>query len=219
MPKIRNLLKFFGLFLLVYIGLTVLVQKTGLQQSYASFYCSLEKSWFNTFGNKNILLEMLPQTYEPEPATDVTVIFQNKIQRQQAIDHARATGQSFADVKQALWGINSYLYALMPSLFFISLVLVSPVNWRRKFIAIIAGLIILHIYLSIRLGFELGEQINSQDFLRIGSTGEGAKGVWRFFKNVMTLEITYMLAILLWIGFSFRKADFQKLQKSLSTKS
>ena len=139
----KKLLIYFGLFLVVYLGLIFLGRGIGVDKAYRSFFCSYQTAWFNTFGDKEVEMTISPQPYSEFPGSDITFTFMNIAEKENAIREAQAKGLTNVGVKTANWGLNTWLYAVMPLLFFISLLVATPVPWKRRLIAFLLGIIIL----------------------------------------------------------------------------
>ncbi|MEM7102513.1 MAG: hypothetical protein AAF502_05210 [Bacteroidota bacterium] len=212
----KSILKFFGLFLAVYIALMVFSSLTGIHHAYRSVFANYCTSWYNTFGNSEILFQFESKPKVGHDALDLGIYFVNHEMLAAAKEDAKRKGIKEYSARRAEWGLNSWLFGFLPSLFLTSLILVSPISWRRKGIAFIVGLIVFHFYLTLRLHLEFSEQISLHDWL---STKSGEGGFTKFVKRFLYIEFNYIMAFLVWIAVTFRKADFDGWMKALQLKA
>ncbi|MEM7102517.1 MAG: hypothetical protein AAF502_05230 [Bacteroidota bacterium] len=209
----KKLFIYFGLFIGIYIGMIFLVRGTGLDTAYRSFFCSYQMAWFNAFGDDEVEMTITPQPYALFEGSDITFTFMNKAEKAHAIRDAQARGLTNVSVKTANWGLNTWLYAVMPLLFFIALLIATPVPWKRRVITFIVGITILHLYFCMRLNLELGEQVAFSDFLSTKPVSDFSRTTWDFMHRVLNLEFNYFVGVVVWLVFTFRKKDFRGFLK------
>jgi len=117
--------------------------------------------------------------------------------------------------KPPLIEMNTWIHAGLYFVFFISLVIASTFNWKRALIAILVGLLILHLFFVWKTGVRLNYEAYSN---KIGGMSFGGlrEMINSFLHNLFRLVgANLMIAIIVWLLIAFGKDDYQKWMERL----
>lgn len=114
--------------------------------------------------------------------------------------------------------IKSGYVGYRPTAFLISLVLATPIPWRRRLKALVVGLVLVNLFIALRLGLLFLDIYSNPGPLTIFSIEGFWKGVlWRcvmiFFRAPAG---HYMWPAFCWLLVCFRRNDFADLLRSAS---
>lgn len=109
--------------------------------------------------------------------------------------------------------INTYLMGYLATSFVIALILSSPVPWKRRLVALGAGLALISVFVGLRLYLKLADVLSDENPLAVYSFSPLTK------KTVVTLGkvlgispvTTYIAPIFIWILVTFRREDVVRL--------
>jgi hypothetical protein len=106
----------------------------------------------------------------------------------------------------------------MPTIFFVALAAASPVPWRRRFLALGLGLALVHLLIAANLFTFLHHHFaQSAEALGLPPYGPTARAAasraWALFEH---LGFPLALVVLVWLGVTFRRADYARLIEAAS---
>jgi len=109
-------------------------------------------------------------------------------------------------------------FGYLPTVLLISLVLASPVSWRRKIIALIVGGALVTLLVMFRIWFQILYLCGQFPWLNLYNFGETQKRIIEFIYQAAVIPINMVLyfVIIIWLLVTFRKEDlkwFYKIQK------
>ena len=138
----------------------------------------------------------------------VTLLFNSKQYLQALINRAKVTGQHNYDYFGITVNINEHF--ITPLIFFFSLLLVSPGNWKRKLLNFFLGslLIIGFAYLTVRFkAFYSVAEAGMPGLIYDAREIKAYKVMSFFFSSVTTITVV----LLVWILSAFRKSEMKQL--------
>lgn len=203
---IRSALKYFVLFIVLYSVLTaiVLVPKVG----------QVCNQWYRN-PTQPILSSMLPKAYlQIKPEGDhfetLNIQFASKIQVDQQMAEAKKTGKPMANIVGANNLVNYHNLFLSFLLFYVVLVLLSPISWKSKLIDLIAGSLLFYaftlikLYLILLIFFNEGEN-------PIYQTGATALQIAKNVRFCMTLGTSVLMVLLIWAVLVLKRNNWMGL--------
>lgn len=215
MKQVRPILIFIGKFLLAFILLSMLYQYA-LNKPYTQLLGkSVEALYDGSFGKNGTKDVQLPGAENKK--NDKIRIFimdedmKNKY-RQQVAQHGQKNVLPF---KPPLIEMDTWIHAGLYFVFFIALVIASTFNWKRALIAILVGMLILHLFFVWKTGVRLNYEAYSN---KIGGMSFGGlrEMINSFLHNLFRLVgANLMIAILVWLLIAFGKDDYQKWMERL----
>lgn len=220
MKQAKPILIFLGKFLLIFIALAALYHSL-LDKPYTKILGkNIESLYDGSFGKNGTRDVQLPGLENKK--NDQIRIFimdedmKNKYRQQAA--QAQQRNEKMLPFKPPLIEIDTWVHAGLYLVFFIALVLASALNWKRALIAILAGLVILHLFFILKTGLRIHFEAfaNGIGGVSIGSFG---KGFFGFLNNLFRLVGgNLLIVLLLWLLIAFGRSDYDKLlQKLLPT--
>ena len=112
-------------------------------------------------------------------------------------------------------------FGYLPTVLLISLVIASPVPWRRKIIALVVGVILVTLLVMFRLWLQILYLCEQFPWLNLYDFGETQKKIIEFIYQAVVIPINMVLyfVIIIWLLVTFRKEDlkwFSKIQNPAS---
>lgn len=203
--KINKLLKLVGLFLVLYIGLSLLFQLKPLRKAHTGFYCAFGESVFNVI-NPTIYADFAPFKLKKNPE-DFDVSFKIYSQKKHG---SKLSNPILRKNISPSFIMNYKLRGLIltPFLFLISLILVTPGTVKSKLLSLLAGLVLFYIYTSISLSYRFENAMNDGNF--------EPEGFWEGLVHLVggseINEMLMIVAVIIWGIVSFRPALLQELK-------
>lgn len=197
MLKIDTLGKRMGLFVLVYIGLIVIFLWQPLQTAHLHIYSAVADKIFNVI-NPNLYTDFKVGAPPNEENWNSTIELYYKDKHGDRLGNKAYMRSINPD--RLMWR-NLYELVLLPTLFLVSLFIVTPlITWKRKILYFIACLAILYIFLSFHYSHIFENLV----------INEGVVGPTSWHKFIATFgfqglnEPLYIVCILSWGAFCFR---------------
>lgn len=199
------ILKRLGLFLAIYIGLSLLFSVPAVNKAHLSVYHTIGQPLLN-FVYKGSFVDM--KHYEGEPMNKWDTSFQvyEQAKYPKSIYNAgyRKTVPAGLTMHKGLREM-----VLLPSLLLISLFLITPISWKRRLLFIFFGILILYLLAGLHISYNIR-------FTQLGGD-YSPKSLWDYlilpFGGNFTDEHFYMISLLLWAVFSFSSGLHKQLLK------
>ncbi len=197
MLKGNNLLRLFGYFLVVYLGLIILFKWNPMQQAHNVYYSAVAPKFFNVI-NPNLYLVFIPTAPPNDEDWNTTIHLYKKEKHRRSLSNKTYRNQVSID---GVFYRNFYELAILPTLFLISLFVITPlISWKKKLLYFFVSLIILYFFLTLHYSHII-ENLTLLDG-NIGPT------FWHKFVAVFGFrglnEPLYIIAMVSWAGFCFR---------------
>ena len=209
---IKNALKYFGMFVLIYGTLTII----GLIPAVGCFFNNVYRST-----SQPVLQRTLSKAYiqlksvENDPDI-IRVEFASKEMVQKQVEEARKSGQKRAPIQGNSFEFGFYNLFFSFFLFLISLLLLSPVSLMEKVTGILLGSLIFYLYTVLKMNFALLSHFNEPE-INIYQTGGVILKAIRSILYFMSLGLNVLVVLIIWAFLAFRKDNWKKmLDKSIS---
>ena len=112
-------------------------------------------------------------------------------------------GVKFSSVQIGYW----------PTVFFIALAVATPIPWKRRWQAMVLGLIFVQAFIAFRVGLFLVDAFSNGDILAIYSFS----GWFKFILHSVSLvffrspAMHYIGPLFIWLAVTFRRGDFETI--------
>jgi hypothetical protein len=211
-------LRFFLIFSVAYLVLFFLTSLPGPKETISSMYKEMANTFIPPFlGKAAIQFEQNPGI--PDDPDRIRVRFQSHQVVEEQKQLAKGKGLKTIDVNFKSYNVFLFEFFIFPLLYFSALVIAAPVNWKRKGMALLIGLVLLHIFMLFKGYFITLYHLQVNQILGY-QMGEFAAGVIKkvqlAFNNITTAFIT---ATLIWAITVFRKDDWKKITTPLEGKA
>ena len=199
--KVTNPIKFLLYFCICYFSLVVVHEIKAVRSLHNSFFISVEQSVFNLFNpNTRIELSNYTQTpgvpYMPDSYDHSFTIFDKaKYKRARNKENAKPISLLNASLDNTSIG---------PLILFISLLIATPVVWKRKVIYGLLGILLVYILISLKYSFLFYENIESLS--PIGLWGLLSKTFGGAFRSH---EFLLLNVLFIWALVSIRSKEFK----------
>ncbi len=201
-----KLLKRFGIFILIYIGLLLVSQIKVVQDAHLSYYCQVGDRVFNVI-NPNLFANFIPGAPPNEQDWNTTIALYNR-------DKHKGRGSLSSKAYRNSVNPNRYMYRdtyeliLLPTFFLLALFLATPgLNWKKGILYFLICLLILYIFLSFHYSHIFENLIINE--------GEVGDSLWHKFVSIFGFkgltEPIYIIALISWAIFTFRADMLSKL--------
>jgi hypothetical protein len=174
----------------------------GVQQGYASLFCDAGNLAFRSFGSAGRTRFRL---LDPPPANKNAVDYEIKLEN----IRTRAGGTFERDRSTRKMGY-------LPAAFAVSLVLATPIPWRRRLAAIVWAMGLMIAFVGFQLTLELVDAFSNPGVLNQFELGLWTKRLLGVLIKVVVKSpvAAYIAPIFVWILVTFRRDDWAKLLMS-----
>ena len=215
----KYLTKKLFLFLAVYIFALGICYGTGLKDKLSDGFRSNSSWMFSSFGNGG---EIDFRKKKKDNATfDTVAILTSKYQKQKARKDALQKGAKTMEIKTVDVPVNYWSFASIFFLFYLILILVTPIAWKSKILPLIVGFIILYIFTMSKIWVAM--LIRFSDFyerFHVGIESETLLSFLKYFNNIISFPIFgLMLALIIWFFTCFSKIDLKGINKIVPTQN
>ena len=140
----KPIIQFIAVFLLSYVVLMVI--GTQSEETYAKKFRGFGKTFFSEFKDiGRVWFEEHKESTEKHFNTKLTFF------NQQQYDKAGKKGER---LKAGSITASSWYTGFLPTILLISLIVASPVSWKRKGIALLLGLLLVHLFIWFQARFK-----------------------------------------------------------------
>ncbi len=207
-PIIKSLLLFLG----IYFTLLVCVNFGGGKEQFANFYRSQAELFYQSFGDGG---EVEIKKYKKEKHFDTLFILTSKKQKQKAIQTARRQGAKTTKIKPVKFPLNTWNAAGLYFLFFLSLILATPVTWKNRVKALFLGGFILYAFMIAKIGLSLWLKFSIyHERFGLGVESDVMLNAINYLNNIISVPfLGLILATLTWLFFCFPKIQLNPKPK------
>jgi len=212
----KYLTKKLFLFLTVYIIALAICYGTGLKDKFSDAFRSNSSSLFSSFGDGG---EINFKKKKKDNATfDTVAILTSKYQKQKARKDALQKGAKTMEIKTVDVPVNYWSFASIFFLFYLVLILATPIAWKSKILPLIVGFIVLYLFTISKIWIAM--LIRFSDFyerFHVGIESETFLNVLKHFNNIISFPIFgLMLALIIWFVTCFNKIDLKGINEIAS---
>lgn len=203
MGDYKYIFKRFGIFLGVYIGLSLLFSISSLNKAHLSFYHALGTPFINMIHTGDYV-NMKHYEGEPQNKWDSSfyVYPANKYPKNV---YKKAYRKTVGPGQILHKGLREMI--LLPSLLLLALFIATPIEWKRKFIYIILGIFALYLIAAMHISYNIKLTQMNGEF----SPNSLIDYIISPFGASFTDEHFNIIALLIWALFSLNSGAHKKL--------
>ncbi len=196
MPQLRLLSLYFLSLLAIYVALVALWSV--VDGAYLPALRAVETEVFSSYFQPEGHVEFLPYAGK-KPGLDLEILLGTR--------KSRALNQMIA---VPVRGLNR-CYA--PMCLLISLVLVSPVPWRRRSMALLMALVLFHVWLTFGFSWAIVDKFSNDDVFALYSFSPFVKKAVSFVSMTLTQSTftQFVVPVFIWVLVTFRRGDWGRL--------
>ncbi len=189
----RHVVAFFVRFMVIFVVL--MAPWPGLPRAYAPGYRAAGNLLFGSFGSAGSV-DLRPSTRQ-DPDRDT--------------EFALANWETDAEYVFA----GSSLKGYKPTAFVLALILATPIPWRRRWRALLWGMVCITLYVALRTAVFLAAVFTEDNGLAVLTLGPISKGALDYVYWVVVDSFAgwLILPLPIWALVSFRRQDWQTLRK------
>ena len=211
MKLMKIALRFFAIFSIVYAVL--IIPQMNIGEVYSRFIRTQGEMLFGDFGNKGRV------EFEANPKEENKWEYRNRmlLTNRQKYEHAQKSGAGYQMAKVYL----SWYFDYLPSALLFSLIIATPIAFRRKILALIVGLTLLHLYIAFMLLVTLLFKFHSYPTLDVVSLNSFWNSIVEFIYPVVAVNpgTSVFVVITIWIMVCFRTQDLSQLVNRVKIKT
>lgn len=200
----KPIIKHLAIFLSVYFTLLICVNFGGVKEQFADFFRSSTQVFYQSFGDGgNVKVKRSTK----DKHFDTVCILTSKQQKNKALAEARAKGLKKTKITPLKYPLSSWNMGGLSFLFFISLVIATPIAWKTKLLSSIIGCIILYGFMMAKIGITLLLKFSIYyERFSIGIENKYVLETVNYLSNIINIPfVSLILAALLWMFFCFPK--------------
>lgn len=200
----RFLVRYLLFFLLIYVALLSISHIPALRNNI--------KDWCRA-RTERVLTRRLPDAIfisdpkrigQTEKASQITLAYGNRAEITEAVQGAGSAGM---DVKLLNYEVDPIF--LMGYFFFLSLLIVSPIPWKRKLLSFVIGSVLLYWITNYALYVFAIEKIANAD-IGIYELSDRQRTYYSTIGKILNNAIIFVFPVLIWGIVSFRKGDLSQ---------
>lgn len=179
---------------------------------YAEFFRESGNRLFGSYGSQGIVRFRPYQPTNNRSVSDTKVIIANRATNQKTLN---IKGHLFTQSKSINMSSRHVGYA--STVLLLTLILATPIAWKRKGWVLLWGMILIHVFIVLRLTIGLLFLFSHNFQLAVISFSPFWHNVLRVSSEIFIihLEMNYIVPITLWILVTFRRSDWQILVHKL----
>lgn len=141
-----------------------------------------------------------------------TIAYANRAAVENQLKADRKRGKDRPDeVDFKNFSLNLTEFYLLPLIFLFALIMVTPISWKRKGIALLIGFFLLYLFKAFHLYIVGLYQIDQND-IGIYELGTTAKMVVSRLRLTLHTALAFVLPVFIWIGVCFRGDDWKNIK-------
>lgn len=195
MINLKTIVRFLAIFTFSYIFF--LLPQTGIDRKYEKVFRKMGNSIFNGKNQDEVIFLKEEQSVE----YDTKLHLSNKNLKDKNNNY-----------KGTIFPMKSRRIGFIATAFLISLIIATPLSWKRKFLALILGIVGMLFFAMIKLRIIMLHFYTESKIIGLHQNPEEVKRI-EFWNDIFGRSNTnsYYVAILLWIILCFGKKEWQKL--------
>lgn len=200
LPK-HPLKQFLLLFVVSYAFLMLLATFTGIKSGYDNGYRSLGNTYFQPFKEKGYVI--FSEGADPlNKGLNTQLALINIDQNNQAI----ASGTNVRTIKVY---VSPFRSGLFPLILLLSLILASPVPWRRKVWLLPVGFIIISLFAYFRTWLTVLLNFDQNEWLEVVDLSPTMHSFYNWLEAVTVGNVVFsvVVPVVVWFIITFRKED------------
>jgi len=192
------LARFFLLFTIAYVIL--FIPASGFDKVYESFFRMVGNKTFSHIGDGGVVI-IQPQKNKNFDSR----IF---ISKESLRDGNSYHGETY--------DLSAYLMGFLPTIFFLALVVATPLSWRRKAVAIAGGLVIVTAYVMLKLRIFILYSFSQTVYLGLYQDTRSKESIsfWTdHFASQKTIDYSFILIV--WMALFIGKREWQRMNAAV----
>jgi hypothetical protein len=174
----------------------MVLPQTGINRKYAEFLCSTGNQIFQNFATDRVI------TLKPRDNSDKGDI----------ILTIKFILMPSGEIHRSKGNISTYVLGFLPTVFFIALVVSTPLPWKRKLFALFFGFFLISCFVMLRLRVIILCCLNLPTGLGLQTDASAKESLLFWYKYfVEPISLGFSIAIILWLSVCIGKKEWQKL--------
>ena len=153
----NNLSKFLTkhliLFFVVYTSILLVIQLGGLKNNFSELFRKNANSLFSTFGSGGEV--QFKKDKNKDDVYDILAVLSSKQQKQNARKEGLRKGLRQVNIKTVKFPINSWNFTGMLIVFYLVLIVVTPMKWVQKIVPFILGVLFIYLFTNFKIWVSL----------------------------------------------------------------
>lgn len=205
---LKSYLKVLGQFLLIYLLILGFTTLSPVFNSISNLYRSSADAFISTCLPKAFISFEKKYALEKN-ANKVEMVFTSKASWEEQLEEARKNNRTSTKIvlERNLFLLREFV--TIPFIFFLCLIIVTPIPKNKKLKALLWGSILLYLFVLLRTLLMTIVYISSAN-LGIYSLGPGLTSL---FNIIQSLSAYYITAILIWVLVAFQYTDWKNVLK------
>lgn len=216
---IGRLLKFLGIFSAVYIALLLLFSFTGLEKGYFSF---LKNSFSSIYGNfkseGGVDFQLISEDGHSHQKLKTTIY---NVEEKKTVTKRIRKNPSLAKTLSYFgsWAnIHLWVFAAVPFIFLLTLIISSPIRLPKKLIALAIGSILFHLFIFLKMWLYLLKEFNNNEVLNVVNLSSGVGNFVNFiYALIENMGFGLFLCLIIWVLVSFTNKDIKSFSEVLKS--
>ena len=150
------ILKRFGLFVLIFVSLSVICTNQGIRDGHRAYYCKIAKPIFNII-NPHIYTVFLPAAPPNNNGWNISFLIYDEDKH--IVNLSDPDVQKITKPDTVLFQ-NVHDLVFVPTLFLIALFLCAPLGWKKKLIIFPIAMLLFYIFMTLYLSFRFEQTVN-----------------------------------------------------------
>lgn len=215
MPPFKSLLIRLLIFCASYAALFGVLGIPAIQHGVADLFSGVAKPLMGLLLPKAYLHVERERKEDLEALHLVRVLFGNQQQVAEQMEGARKAGQQKASLSLQEFKIKMDDFLVMPLVFFLSLLVITPVPWQRKVAGALWGSLLIGLFSWVKLLFYTLYNFAQFPTGVYEITGLGYQ-MAAFVHDYVKMGANILFATLVWALVAFRQSDWQKVLNAIS---
>jgi len=213
-PEIRKLIQFLLLFFVAY-GVTVFIMSSGpVKPALHGFYKNTSVGVTELFLSRTEVQSQFGQDGRRKDYDRFLIrIGASQEEIQKRINEARRAGLSEISNPVCDIPFKPFEFYTVPLVFILSLLLVTPMSVKQKVIKLAIGLMLMLSYLWLKFLIQVLFSINFIYPIGMYEFGSFGKDMLEFLSQAMTMGLSIILGVIIWLALSFRQLPADQLKQ------
>jgi len=166
----------------------------GWNTAYAAYYQAFGQTVFN-LRDSNRVVELAPYTGKLSADFDTELILKN-----------RALVDPDGRTPLKAIALNSRSVGWVPTALTLALVAATPIPWRRRFTGLLAGLVLIHLFIFFTLQVCIWNNSTALSLLSLSAFWQNVTDQMKY-ALVDQLGVSFSVPVIIWILVTFRRQD------------
>ena len=149
----KFLTKHLFLFFVVYTSILLAIQLGGVKNNFSELFRKNATSFFSTFGSGGEV--QFKKDKNKADAYDILAVLSSKQQKQNARKEGLRKGLRQVNIKTVKFPINSWNFTGMLIVFYLVLIVVTPMKWVQKIVPFVLGMLFIYLFTNFKIWVSL----------------------------------------------------------------